>query len=59
VKSVLGEFSFGVSVGPNKGPQSGLGLLFTRFPPVGGTGNLPPALYYDKEHLPFSETGLK
>jgi len=48
VKSVVGEFSSGVSVCPNKGPQSELGPLFIRATPAGGTEALPPALFWDK-----------
>jgi len=45
VKSVLGEFSSGVSICRNKGTQSDLGALFLPgAPPAGGMGSLPPAL---------------
>jgi len=45
VKSVLGEFSSGVSICRNNGTQSDFGALFLPGPPLpGGTGALPPAL---------------
>jgi len=38
VKSSVGEFSSGVSICPNKGPQTVLGTHFNQGRPVGGTG---------------------
>ena len=44
-KSVLGEFSSGVSICYNKGTRSDLGILFLLEPPGRGVqGALPPAL---------------
>jgi len=40
VKSVLGEFSCGVSICPNKGPHSDLGTPFYQGSPVGCCGGL-------------------
>ena len=45
VKSVLGEFSSGVSACRNKGTQSDVGAPFLPGPPPAeGYGALPPAL---------------
>ena len=45
MKSVLGEFSFGVSICRNKGTESDLGTLFCPgHPGTGVWGGLPPAL---------------
>jgi len=38
VKSVVGEFSSGVSICRNKGHQSDFGVPFLPAPPAGGTG---------------------
>jgi len=45
VKSVLGEFSSGISICRNQRTRSDLGASFFSGPPrPGGTGALPPAL---------------
>jgi len=44
VKSILGEFSFGVSICRSSGTQSDLGAPFACTPRPGGTTALPPAL---------------
>ena len=44
MKSVLGEFRPGVSICPNKGPQSDLGAPCHQGRPIRGTWPFPPVL---------------